>query len=293
MCRGALTLLLLLLLTGCGGSARLEVVIDDCPNDDQKIYPGVCGCGIAEDRCRPLKDALVHRYAFDGTGPVAVDDVGGADGAILNTELSGLGQLYLDRNSELEQYVELPNGIVSVLDSATFEAWVDWETPPTEPKPFWERIFDFGVSTAGEDKRESGKSYLFLAPGQAGTTPRRPRTAFRDLSTAGELLIDAPEEFPLNTAFNVAVVVDADAQELRLYFNAKEQGRIPFTEPLRAIEDVNNWLGRSQFAVDTRFGGSFLEFRIYDKALTQTQLAESLGFGASPAFLAPAPPGPS
>lgn len=290
MCRGALTLSLLLLLSGCGGSARLEVVIDDCPNDDEKIYPGLCGCGIAEARCRSLKDALVHRYAFDGTGPVAVDDVGGADGVILNTELRGQGQLYLDRSSELEQYVELPNGIISVLDSATFEAWVDWETPPAEPKPFWERIFDFGVSTAGEDKRESGKSYLFLAPGQSGTTPARPRTAFRDFATVGELLIDATEEFPLNTAFNVAVVVDAGAQELRLYFNAKEQGRIPFPEPLAAIEDVNNWLGRSQFAVDTRFGGSFLEFRIYDQALTQTQLSESLGFGASPAFLAPALP---
>lgn len=289
MARGALTLSLLLLLSGCGGSARLEVVIDDCPNDEQKIYPGLCGCGIAEARCQPLKDALIHRYAFDGTGPVAVDDVGGADGAILNTELSGLGQLYLDRNSVLEQYVALPNGIVSVLESATFEVWVDWEPPPSEPQPFWERIFDFGVSTAGEDKRDSGKSYLFLAPGHSGTTPPRPRTAFRDLALSGELLIDAADEFPLNTVFNAAVVVDAGAQELLLYFNGKEEGRIPFTEPLAAIEDVNNWLGRSQFAVDTRFGGSFLEFRIYDKALTQAQLADSHGFGPSPAFLAPTP----
>jgi hypothetical protein len=289
MFRGALTLSLLPLLVGCGGSARLEVVIDDCPNDDQKIYPGLCGCGIAEERCGALKAALIHRYAFDGAGAVALDDVGGAHGAIWNTELSGLGQLYLDRASELEQYVELPNGIISALESATFEAWVDWAPPPPEPKPFWERIFDFGVSTAGEGKRESGQSYLFLAPGQAGTTPKVPRTAFRDFATDGELLIDGTDEFPLNTAFNVAVVVDAQAHELRLYFNAQEQGRIPFNEPLSAIEDVNNWLGRSQFAVDTRFGGSFLEFRIYAKALTPPELAESLAFGASPAFLAPPP----
>jgi hypothetical protein len=104
MCRGALTLSILLLLAGCGGSARLEVVIDDCPNDDEKIYPGECGCGTAESRCRPLKDALVHRYGFDGTGAVAVDDVGGADGAIMNTQLSGLGQLYLDRRAEPERH---------------------------------------------------------------------------------------------------------------------------------------------------------------------------------------------
>jgi hypothetical protein len=287
MCRGLLELSILLLLAGCGGSARLEVVIDDCPDDDQKIYPGECGCGTAEDRCRPLKDALVHRYAFDGVGTVAFDDVAGANGAIMNTQLSGLGQLYLDRKGELEQYVELPNGIISSLSSATFEVWVDWEVPPAEPAPFWERIFDFGVSTAGEDRRENGESYIFLAPGRRGTTPPLPRTAFRDLATMGEIYIDAKDPFPTGTAFNTAVVVDAGAQELRLYFNAVEEGRIAFTEPLSAIQDVNNWLGRSQFAADTRFGGSLLEFRIYDQPLTAVQLAESVGFGPSPAFLQP------
>jgi hypothetical protein len=287
MCRGALTLSILLLLAGCGGSARLEVVVDDCPNDDEKIYPGECGCGIAESRCQPLKHALVHRYGFDGTGAVAVDDVGGADGAIMNTQLTGVGELYLDRKAELEQYVELPNGIISSLTSATFEVWVEWEVPPSEPKPFWERIFDFGVSTAGEDKRENGESYIFLAPGQLGTTPELPRTAFRDMATMGEVYIDAKHPFPVGIVFNAAVVVDAGAQELRLYFNAVEEGRIPFSEPLSAIEDVNNWLGRSQFVADTRFGGSLVEFRIYDQPLTAVELAESVGFGPSPAFLRP------
>jgi len=87
--------------------------------------------------------------------------------------------------------------------------------------------------------------------------------------------------------FNMAVVVDARAQELVLFMNGVEQGRTPLAEPLSGIEDVNNWLGRSQFAVDTRFGGSFLEFRIYDQALTQLQLIDSVAFGPSPAFLEP------
>lgn len=289
MYRGALSLSFILLLVGCGGAARLEVVWDDCPDDDEKVYPGVCGCGISEDRCVPLRAALVHRYAFDGTGSVARDDVGGAHGTIVNTELAGLGQLYLDRAAELEQYVELPNGIISALDSATFEVWVTWDTPPAMPKPFWERIFDFGVSTAGEDQRESGKSYLFLAPGQPGTTPNRPRAAFRDALTDGEVLVDAPDAAPSNVVFNMAVVVDAKTQELVLYMNGLEERRTALTEPLASIEDVNNWLGRSQFAVDTRFGGAFLEFRIYDQALTRAQLVESLALGPSPAFLEPKP----
>ncbi|HXK18287.1 MAG TPA: LamG domain-containing protein, partial [Polyangiaceae bacterium] len=146
-------------------------------------------------------------------------------------------------------------------------------------------------STKGEDQREFGKSYLFLAPGQAGTTPDLPRTAFRDDNLPGEIVVDSVDAFPANTTFEVAVVVDDDAQELRLYLNAKEERRTTLTEPLAAIEDVNNWLGRSQFSADSRFGGSFLEFRIYDRALTPGQLAESVAFGASPAFLAPAKPG--
>jgi len=290
MFRGALPLLVALLLVGCAGSERLEVVLDDCLDDEQKIYPGVCGCGIPEDRCLPLKNALVHRYAFDGTGTVAVDDVGGADGAIMNTALTGLGQVYLDRSGDQEQYVALPNGIVSALKGATFEAWVVWDTPPVDPKPFWERIFDFGVSTKGEDQREFGKSYLFLAPGQPGTTPELPRTAFRDDNLPGEIILNAIDPFPSNTTFNVAVVVDDTAQELRLYLNAVEEGRVPLSEPLAAIQDVNNWLGRSQFVADSRFGGSFLEFRIYDRALTPGQLAESVAFGDSPAFLQPKKP---
>ena len=281
--RGALIASIAFVLAGCGNAVRLEVVEDACLGDPDKVAPGICGCGIAEGRCLALKDALIHRYPFDGTGSVAVDQVGGADGTIMNTALGGLGQLDLAREGELEQYVDLPNGIISPLSSATFEAWVIWQPPA--PVPFWERIFDFGVSTAGEDKRDSGKSYLFLAPGGPGNEPDVPRTAFRDLNLTGEVILDSVETFPTERLFEVAVVVDAAAHELRLYLDSREQRRVTLTEPLSGIQDVNNWLGRSQFAKDARFGGSFLEFRIYDKALSPAELADSYRFGDSPDFL--------
>jgi len=280
MLSGARAFWVYLLLAGCGEPAQLVVVSDECPDDDLKIYPEACGCGVAEQRCLPLKQALVHRYAFDGSGVVARDDVGGADGQIINAALTGSGELSLERG--LEQYVELPNGIVSVLSSATFEVWVVWAAP--EADQFWERIFDFGVSTAGEDLRAFGQSYIFLAPAMF-------RTAYKNLATSAEILIDARDPFPVESVAHVAVVVDELAHELRLYLNAVEQGRVTLDQPLAAIQDVNNWLGRSQFAVDTRFGGSFQEFRIYDAALGAEQLTDSLSFGPSPAFLSlPAAP---
>jgi hypothetical protein len=281
-CAGRLIWLYLgILLTACGGPTQLVVVSDDCLDDDFKIEPEECGCGVPEQRCIPLKQALVHRYAFEGTGVVALDHVGGAHGTIVNGELTGNGELHLGR--ELEEYVDLPNGIISVLSSATFEAWLVWDAP--EADQFWERIFDFGVSTAGEEQRESGESYIFLAPAQF-------RTAYKNLVTPGEVLIDARDPFPIGALAHVAVVVDEQAHELRLYLNAVEQGRVALDQPLATVQDVNNWLGRSQFAVDTRFGGTFLEFRIYAAALTQAELEGSLGLGPSPEFLSlPEPPG--
>lgn len=285
MLRAALLASLSWLLSGCGDAARLEVVSDECLNDPQKTTPGICGCGINDDVCMPLRDALRHRYAFDGFGTSAVDDIAGANGTIFNTQLSGTGQLDLAREATDEQYVELPNHIISVLLNATFEGWVVWQTPPAAPKPFWERIFDFGVSMAGEDLRDHGRSYLFFAPGTEGTTPTDTRTAFRDDELGAEVVLDAKHAFPTDTETHFAVVVDVPAGELRLYFDGAEPRTVALGEPLSAIDDVNNWLGRSQFAVDTRFGGSFLEFRIYDDALTPEQLENSKALGPSPFFL--------
>lgn len=290
MHRAALLASMSWLLVACGDATRLEVVWDDCLNDPDKVEPGQCGCGVPEATCEPLLRALRHRYAFEGVGQVARDDVGNSHGTIFNTELRDAGQLDLSRDGELEQYVELPDGIISSLLSATFEGWVVWQPPPELPKPFWERIFDFGVSTAGEDLRESGKSYIFFAPGMAGSRPPASRTAFLDDALDAEVILDAPptEPFPLDVETHFAVVVDVAAEQLRLYINAVEAAQpVTLSEPLSAIEDVNNWLGRSQFAADTRFGGSFLEFRIYDQALTREQLAASLELGPSPAFLQP------
>lgn len=277
--RGWLILLGLGLIAGCGGATRLEVVSDDCLDDEAKVHPGECGCGVPEERCTPLKAALVHRYAFDGTGAVAVDDVGDADGVIFNRELAGTGQLHLLREGPLEQYVDLPDGIVSALESATFEAWLVWDTPGIEE--FWERIFDFGVSTSGEDRRGEGESYLFLAPAAF-------RTAYLNPGIPAEVIVDSALEFPTDTLVHVAVVVDAVSQQMLLYLNGQEKGRAVLDQPLAAINDVNNWLGRSQFERDSRFGGTFLEFRIYAAALSASQLRDSLALGDSPAFLEPA-----
>jgi hypothetical protein len=49
---------------------------------------------------------------------------------------------------------------------------------------------------------------------------------------------------------------------------------------LSDIEDVNDWLGQSQFQQDkSNFGGTYTEFRIYGQALSACALRATLTAG--------------
>ena len=43
--------------------------------------------------------------------------------------------------------------------------------------------------------------------------------------------------------------------------------------PSNLASTTNNWIGRSQFAVDPLFDGLIDDFRIYSRALTATEIA--------------------
>lgn len=275
--RVVLVLGVLSTLASCGDAIAMEVVRDDCPDDLDKAFPGLCGCGVPEAACGSLAVSLVHRYGFDGTGFRVVDSVGGADGTAINAALSGTGELVL-QGGDTNQYAELPDGLLSALSSATLEVWVSREQPKRKA---WDRIFDFGVSTGGDTQQGNGESYLFLAAEEVF------RTAFLNTQVGAEIRVDAPVAFPLGVTTHVAVVVDQQVGELRLYLGGVQQGVTLLSEPLSSVRDVNNWLGRSQFIVDGGFGGSLREFRIYRAALSQAELAASFALGESPYFVNP------
>jgi hypothetical protein len=84
----------------------------------------------------------------------------------------------------------------------------------------------------------------------------------------------------------VVVVVDAAGSSLLVYVNGALSGQQTFPGALASINDVNVWLGRSQYEVDAELSGTFHDFRIYNAALTAPQIAASFGAGPDPAFLA-------
>lgn len=260
---------------------------DDCPDDPDKVAPGECGCGIPEVAtasladCHSLEAALIHRYDFEGTGTKVIDRVGDADGSIARgstlTKVDGRG-VVLFGGGDQGTYVDLPNQLISVLTSVTLEAWITWGGGNK-----WQRIFDFGCSDAGENNVGMGKSYLFLTP----------------LSDANEVEVtfstngsSSPDHVTIGSGppllqelSQVVVVASSTDNVIRLYVNGAKRGEAAWIGELSTIEDVNNWLGRSQFGQDPELNGIFHDFRIYDQALTDAQIAASFIGGPDPSFL--------
>ena len=279
---------------GAGGAGgEPPVVVDTCPSDPAKTAPGVCGCGFPDTdtaklaSCTGLKSALVHRYDFEGTGTVVTDRVGTAHGSVkggaMLSALAGKGVVVL-AGGTTGSYVDLPNKLLSALTSATLEAWVTWGGGAA-----WQRIFDFGDSTNAtpEDNPANGKSYLFLTPttDAAATGVMRAVYSLTGGAVAAETRLEATMAMP-QVLTHVALVVDATGGKLVLYLDGVKAGEQTYSGDLGSINDVNCWLGRSQYAADPEMTGTFHDFRIYKAALTPLQIATSFAGGADPAFLA-------
>ena len=257
----------------------------------------------------PADAALKHRYSFNegpttnAAGRTIIDSVGGRNGTVIGPVGAGgaptatAEQIVLPGGpSATAPYVDLPNGIISALTDATFEAWYTIDTAQA-----WSRVFDFGSTTGGELSApgggSNGQDFIFYAP-MRGTDLATQRVGFGNDdplflgSAAGAVaggFSDLDPEFThvIGTQYHAAVVIDADGggpsiATQTLYINgvpAPDGGGGPSTinsaHQLANLNDVNNWLGRSNWTQDSSFGGSFNEFRIYDNALSASEVAQS------------------
>lgn len=244
---------------------------DGCPYDGALQAPGTCGCGAPAN----LPLCLRHRYSFDGTGSVATDSAGNDDGTVVNATLNGDGRLVL-LGGVSDQYVNLPPNLISRLGaSATIEAWLNW-TGAGAP---WQRIFDFGSSELGPGQQGAGVTYLFVTP--SNTINTHVRAAFTNAGPPEERTVNGPTPLPFGVASHIALVIDGVAQTLALYQDGKllDAPAPTVDTKLALLNDVNNWIGRSQFVVDEEFQGTIDELRIYSAARTAEQIAAEFTAG--------------
>lgn len=251
------------------------------------------GNSVAAEARLYMRIGLVNRYSFTDN---AQDSVSGAHGTIYQstgypaTFIDAPGssgdpakrQLYLTNGPTrtasaggLLAYVDLPNGVISTLGTqATFMVWFTWRD--TDTNQSWQRVFDFGNSTGGENVSGTGNNYMMLTPRSDGRTPR---FGYKNRNGGEERYLNASASLSTSTGqVCYAVTWNEDTGRAQMYLNGKlvSGGDIHFS--LASINDVNNWLGRAQWN-DNGFWGNLNEFRIYDQALAANSIAQAYQLG--------------
>lgn len=233
---------------------------------------GGASLDAAAENVAVLRAALTHRYGFEGLGVYPPDALGGDPAYVYNGGLSGSGFVRLDGT----QYVSLPNGILSSTPDKTLEAWLTWRGGLP-----WQRIFDFGVSDAGEFNQGNGASYLFLA---ASSDEGVMAVAYSQAGYENEIRLAGKAPCPSDALVHVAVVVDSTRNVLSLYRDGALEAETVLSQRLASINDVNLWLGRSQYATDPNLDADITEFRVYDQVLGPAELALSHQLGPDAAL---------
>ena len=96
-----------------------------------------------------------------------------------------------------------------------------------------------------------------------------------------EQLVDTNVPTELGQEFYFAAVYDSNGSisggpiMRRFYRDGEFVDSKAVTVELGNLNDVNNWLGRSNWTADANTQGSYNEFRIYDYALTTNQILGS------------------
>jgi hypothetical protein len=158
-----------------------------------------------------------------------------------------------------DDYVELPIGsVIGSLTNSTFAIWLD-----SQPGGSWARAFDFGT--------DDPNVYMCLGP----------RWWFMDdmyfaITTEGaanQNLVQ-PVGFDIDTGWHhVTVTIDTDRKTTTLYYDGEVLASNGTLIPSDLGETTNNWLGRSHDDNDSYYLGSMDDFRIYDYALSQAEIA--------------------
>lgn len=217
--------------------------------------------------------SLVHRYSFNGTGTVVADSVGTAKGTAVSAQLSGSGTLVLAGGSSGD-YVDLPNHLLSSLTDATLEVWVTWNGGAAN-----QRILDFGSNALSGGKYQATTTVIISPNSAPQGIPPRLRASYSNQVSLSGTFVDSSGPLPTGTMNHVVAVFDGQRSQLSLYLNGVLVGQTGGLSSLSLINDVNDWLGRSQYSDDPGFSGTYYELRIYDAALTAEQVKASFTAG--------------
>ena len=191
------------------------------------------------------------------------------------------GAAVLDGSSE---YVKLPDHLIQDLnlEKATFSIWVKLERPQSGA-----RIFDFASDTG----RAVSRNTMYLSPrGDSGALEFAIVTPFTEKFSSDTAPLPSNYKYALrgNQAVSVGawqhVAVTIDGFEAALYLNGEKVASSPVynVEPRMLLETTINYIGRSRSASHPYLAGSVDDFRIYNRALTDAEIAALAAGAESP-----------
>jgi len=220
-----------------------------------------------------------HRYQFDNAagaataGSTILDSAGTSNGTVLGSGGTFTGsRLTLPGGaSGTAAYVDLPDGLLSVNSTnkggsgeVTIEGWAKQTASRT-----WARLFDFGSSSGG-----SGLDYVtYIA--QVNAEVHAHRLTVQNTDAVGGTGGGGTLEHGSTTYgqdFHFAVTWNDATGEMRVFENGAFVGRRTEVARMTQFNDVNNWLGRSQWSGDLSLQGELDEFRTYNRVLTDAEL---------------------
>ena len=239
-----------------------------------------------------LQAALVQRWSFNApagaapSGTSIPNEISGGSPAVVvgpaATFTNGSVKI-VGGGSGTAGYVDLPNNLISPLTSCTLEGWVSVDAGGNA----WGRVFDFGDSLGAELTAPGGggegKDYLALTASR-GADYNVQRLEWRNETPGGPgpggaTTLDSGVATAFGQVFHYAVTVAPDGgggSLINYYRNGVHISTDRGTAFVLAdLNDINNWLGRSNWTADANLSGSFDEFRIYDTALTEAQVGTS------------------
>ena len=224
--------------------------------------------GVEPDASHLPDEALIHHYDFGGEGTIVADIVGNAEGELMGgAVLDGAGGVVLDG---VDDYVDLPNGLISSLSSVTIVVWFEWYGGRC-----WQRVFDFGSSVQGEDSVSGAETSLFVTPASCNDShvgPVYEHVTLAMFHVRDNAYVAQQEHATLSDNEPAFVALAVDPNRLTLTVNAAVVAELPSPPQVSELNDVNNWLGRSQWAHDPTLNGRIDDVQIYDRALTESQL---------------------
>ena len=232
----------------------------------QFIYRCLAVCWLTLCLTPPAFAALAHRYSF--TEDVS-DSIGAAHGALMGNASITNGEVVL--RGTAGGYVELPGGIITGFEAVTIECWAKFNASGN-----WARLYDFGDKNGA-----NGRNYILLTP-HSGSADTRMSISDTDPGSSNERFVILPGVLDNKPLLHVTAVYDPANGFAGLYTNGVlAASRDDLDIPLSSVKNVFSYIGRSLYSSDAYLNARITEFRIYDQALSASDIALSFQLGTN------------